>query len=268
MALKDILVHIDDRPSCAQRIAAARDLALAHEAQLTGLYATEFPFFSLHHTNAEADREKARELFRSRTEARGLQTDWVEIDCTKAGIGMSEAVNFHAYYRDLLVIGQTDGSGEHAVPKDLPERTVLGAGRPVLILPYASDLDTVGRRVLLAWRGGPESSRAVHDAMPFLQQARSVTVISVRTPGGDGEFGPASGDLVGHLARHGVSATFEEVDPAGLAVGDMLLNRATDLGSDLLVMGAFAQSRRAIPGLGEVGRHLLKYMTIPVLMSH
>ena len=269
MNIKDILLHVDNRQTCPKRIDTALRLARTFDAQLTGLYVTELPYFTLRQSSAESDREMARELFRNKAEEAGLEAEWVEADCAAAGMGMIEAVNFHAHYRDLVIVGQTDSAArDRSVPDDLPDRAVLGAGRPVLVVPYAGEFDTVGKRILLAWRGGPESSRAVNDAMPFLRQARSVTLLSVTTPGGDGEFGPASGDMVAHLARHGVVAETEQVDPLGLSVGDLLLNRAAELGSDLLVMGAYSQTRRGIPGLGDVGRHLLRYMTLPVLMSH
>lgn len=269
MGIKDILVHIDSRPTCPTRLALAIRLAQAHQAHLAGIYVTELPFFSLRHSTAEADRQQARDLFREQTGAAGLDPEWIEIDSGASGLGMIEAVNAHAYYRDLVVLGQTDSaSGDRSVPAELPDRAVLGAGRPVLVIPYAGDFETIGKRVLLAWRFGPESARAVNDALPLLQQAKSVQILSVKTPGGDGEFGPVSGDLVQYLARHGVQAEAEQVEPFGLSVGDLLLNRAADLGSDLLVMGAFSQTRRGIPGLGDAGRHLLKCMTIPVLMSH
>jgi nucleotide-binding universal stress UspA family protein len=38
MAYKDLLVHVDDTRSCPGRLQAAVDLAVAHEAHLTGVY--------------------------------------------------------------------------------------------------------------------------------------------------------------------------------------------------------------------------------------
>jgi nucleotide-binding universal stress UspA family protein len=269
MGIKDILVHIDHRATCPARLDLAIRLAQSHAAHLAGIYVTELPFFALRHNSIEADRQGARDLFLERTLGVGLDAEYIEVDSATSGFGMIETINAHAYYRDLVILGQNDSAaGDRSVPADLPERAVLGAGRPELVIPYAGEFETVGKRVLLAWRFGPESARALNDAMPLLQQARSVQILSVKTPGGDGESGPVSGDLVKYLARHGVQAETEHIDPFGLSVGDLLLNRAADLGSDLLVMGAFSQSLRGIPGLGEVGRHLLKCMTIPVLMSH
>ena len=65
-----------------------------------------------------------------------------------------------------------------------------------------------------------------------------------------------------------INAIGEKHVTGDLSVGDMLLNRCADEGIDMLVMGAFTQYRRGNQMLGEVGRYLLKYMTVPVLMSH
>nr|NIS40362.1 universal stress protein [Desulfuromonadales bacterium] len=85
---------------------------------------------------------------------------------------MSQLINLHAHYRDLLVVSQVDfDHPERSSPPDLPERAVLGTGRPVLVVPYAGKFDRIGQRIMLGWRGGPESSRALHDAMPLLKNA-------------------------------------------------------------------------------------------------
>ena len=75
-------------------------------------------------------------------------------------------------------------------------------------------------------------------------------------------------DICLHLARHGVKAEATQVFADDIDVGDMLLSRAADLGSDLLVMGAYGRSRLTELVLGGATRHILQQMTIPVLMSH
>jgi nucleotide-binding universal stress UspA family protein len=151
---------------------------------------------------------------------------------------------------------------------DLPEKAVLGAGRPVLIVPYACDTLTMGKRVMLVWRGGPESSRAMHDSMPLLRAAESVHVISIQGYGGDEVYESHNADICSHLRRYEINAISEKHVTAGLSIGDMLLNRCADEGIDLLVIGAFSQFRRGNQVLGDVGRYLLQSMTVPVLMSH
>ena len=268
MSFKDILVHVDSSKPCAARLDLAVALAAQQQAHLAGIFVVEHPPYQpTRKKQAAAESLAVRRRFEALAAQAGVETEWLLVERTRTGLGLIEAINIHAHYRDLVILGQNDPESGNPTLTELAERAVLGAGRPVLIVPYAGHFESIGKRVLLAWRGGPESSRAVNDALPLLRQARQVQIISVKT-GDDDEPGPVSGDLPRYLARHGIQADFETVDPRGLGVGDMLLNRAADHGSDLLVMGAFAQSRRGIPGLGEVGRHLLKCMTIPVLMSH
>lgn len=269
MNYKDILVHIDNRPTCATRLVTAARLAAQHGARLTGLYVRPHPGYLTRGEDRDALEAEARAPFAAATAGAGLDAEWLSVDALESNLDVAQALNLHAHYHDLVVVSQHDErSIERSIPRDLPERAVLGSGRPVLIVPYAGDFPVLGKRVMLAWRGGPESSRAVHDAMPVLLQAELVRVVSVQGPGGDEAFRSHNADICRHLARYGVTASGEKFNSTGLSVGDLLLNRCADEGLDLLVMGAFSQTRFGQQTLGEVGRHLLGCMTVPVLMSH
>ena len=74
--------------------------------------------------------------------------------------------------------------------------------------------------------------------------------------------------VVRHIGRHGLAVRAEEDVQSGLAVSDLLLSRASDLGADLIVAGAYHHSRFREAMLGGVSRELLNHMTVPVLMSH
>jgi nucleotide-binding universal stress UspA family protein len=269
MNLKDILVHIDNRPTCAARLAVAVQLAQQQQARLTGLYFVSHPYAAPHAGDPQKLAAAARDRFLQESQAAGLETGWILVDGVKSGLDLATALNLYAHYHDLLVVSQTDvEADDRTVPASLPETAVLGSGRPVLIIPYAGEFTTLGRRVTLAWRGGPESSRAVHDALPLLRGAEAVRVISIQGRGGDETYALHEADICHHLARYNLPLSSEKLNAGDLSVGDLLLNRCADVGSDLLVMGAFSQSRRGQQSLGEVGRHLLKYMTLPVLMSY
>ncbi len=189
MNLKDILVHIDNRPTCASRLAVAIHLAKQQQARLTGLYVVAHPYYASRHHKAEELVESARKQFEAAAAEAGLESEWICVDSSKTGLEVVQAVNLYAHYRDLLVVSQTDpDTGDRSIPLDLPEKAVLGSGRPVLIVPYAGTFESLGKRVMLAWRGGPESSRAVHDAMPLLRQADSVRVLTVQGSGGDESY--------------------------------------------------------------------------------
>lgn len=269
MNLKDILVHIDNRPTCSSRLAVAIQLAVQQNARLTGLYVIPHPYFAPHHRDPQELADEARQRFLQATKPSGLATAWICVDNLQTGLDLPNALNLHAHYHDLLVVSQTDyAAPDRTIPPSLPEKAVLGSGRPVLIVPYAGEFKSLGKRPLLAWRGGPESTRALHDSLPLLRNAELVRVISIQGRGGDEAYKAHNADICEHLQRYALPISSEKLNAGELSVGDLLLNRCADQGIDLLVMGAFSLSRRGHQTLGEVGSHLLEYMTVPVLMSH
>ena len=269
MNFKDILVHIDDRPTCSSRLEAAVQLAAQQQSQLTGIYVVPHPNLAENPYNLQDLALKAEQLFKQAAEAAGLEREWICVDSRKSGLKAAEAINLYTHYRDLLTISQTDTEApDRAIPDNLPEKVVLGSGRPVLIVPYAGSFNREFKRVLLAWRGGPESSRALHDAMPLLRKAEDIKVITVQGREGDEAYQSHEADICEYLKRYQLPLACEKRISGDLSVGDLLLNRCADYGADLLIMGATMQSRRGQQTLGETGRHLLKYMTVPVIMSH
>ena len=139
------------------------------------------------------------------------------------------------------------------------------SGRPVLVVPYAGRHEGLGSRVLVAWNASREAARAVHDALPLLTRARSVVVLAVDPP--DEDHIPGA-DIAAHLAHHGVHVEARHTVAPDIEVGDELLNLISDLGADLLVMGAYGRSRWREAVFGGATRHILAHMTVPVLMAH
>ena len=280
MPFKDLLVVVDHGRNCAARIDLGVQLARDFGAHLTGLYVgpapyvqpavfAEFPVevIEMQASVAREAADKAKALFTERTERAdfGLSSEWRE------GEGdVGEVASLHARYADLAIIGQADPED---IPlggaSDLPERLILGAGRPALVVPYAGRFTTVGTRVLLAWNASREATRAASDALPLLQRATQVTVLSVNPHGGSHGHGALPGaDIALHLARHGVRAAASSVVTDEVGVDDMLLSQAADANADLIVMGAYGHSRLGELVLGGATRHLLRQITVPVFMSH
>jgi nucleotide-binding universal stress UspA family protein len=138
-----------------------------------------------------------------------------------------------------------------------------------LVVPHDWAPRALGERVLIAWDASREAARAVSDALPLLQRAASVLVVSVNpksTPLGHGELPGA--DMALHLARHNIHVEVQSVETDRMDVADALLSFAADRGCDLLVMGAYAHSRVRELVLGGATRTILKSMTLPVLMAH
>jgi len=122
--------------------------------------------------------------------------------------------------------------------------------------------------VLIAWKDTREASRALRDALPLLGAAERVVVVEVA----DGAAPPAASrvalrEVQDWLGCHGI-AVETRVEAGGADVGDVLLSRTADFGSDLIVMGAYGHSRMREWVLGGATRHLLDHMTVPTLLSH
>ncbi|MDO8606645.1 MAG: universal stress protein [Phaeospirillum sp.] len=275
MAFKDILVHVDDTARAAVRLDLALGLAVSHQAHLVALNVrtrTALPTVVtaqlggemdtiLAHGDAEA-AAKARVLVESRLVVPGTSVEWRDV-----GGNLVETLSLHARYCDLVVIGQTSTEEEGGPP--LADSLVLAVGRPVLVVPYAGRFPTVGRRVLVAWNASREATRAVHDALPLLEQADIVHVLAINPGHGMAGHGDIPGaDICLHLSRHGINAVCEHIASDDLEVGEMLLSRAADEDSDLIVMGGYGRSRLRELVMGGATRHLLGHMTVPVMISH
>lgn len=268
MAIKDILVHIDERECSAARLDLAIRLAQEHNAHLAGIFVEHHSFFPFCVSTTADAPLAARELFEEATANAGLSTEWIQVPDT-AGLGIAESVIIHAYYRDLLIIGQLDYDDRCSLPHDFPDQVILGCGRPVLVVPYVGHFASIGRRVMVAWRSGPESARSINDALPMLVRAEVVAAVSAPSGRGDDHIKPLSGNLAEHLQRHNITAESDTLFRDDIGVGDQILNYASDHGSDLIVLGVYSQSRRGGQlFLGDVSRHLLRCMTVPTLMSH
>jgi nucleotide-binding universal stress UspA family protein len=281
MSYKDLLVVLDSDKASRGRMNLAAALAERYAAHLVGLYPLPIPeapshlgyydpalldpFFRELRERAQEVCDKEREAFEHAASLRALSAEW---RVAEAGAESDPAL--HARYVDLTILGQLDpDGGDSELLRPRPEHVTLASGRPILVVPYAGQFETVGRRVLIGWSATREATRAVNDAMPLLIEADVVTVLSIDAregPDGHGELPGA--DIALHLARHGVKATVERTVSADISAGDVLLSRAADLGADLLVIGAYGHSRVRELLLGGATRSILQSMTLPVLMSH
>ena len=178
-----------------------------------------------------------------------------------------------ARYAELLVLGQhqDDESVDGGVDAAFLQELLLKAAKPALVVPYAGSFEVVGRRVLVAWNGGAQATRAIDSALPLIEQANEVHVAvfgDVRGDAREGDHGEEPGADIGlYLARHNAHVSVTR-SRAELDVGAQILNRASDLGADLIVMGAYGKSPLRERLLGGATRTLLESMTVPVLMAH
>ncbi|PRC91675.1 universal stress protein [Solimicrobium silvestre] len=277
MTYKTILVHIDDTSRSPSRIQLAAQLAMKQDAHLLAIADTGVSRFIYQDGNIngvdpsllshlEYLRERATQNvvdFKIQAAKLGVTSFSSEItqDDACGGIGL------RARYCDLVIVGQTNpDEASPAVMDDFPEYMILNSGRPVLIIPYAGDFNQPGKRPLIAWDGSRAATRAITDAIPLLRTADLVNVAIVN-PKGDTHGEQPGADIAAYLARHGIKLDVS-VHNTKLNTGNALLSLASDLNSDLMVMGGYGHSRFREMIMGGATRTILESMTIPTLMSH
>jgi nucleotide-binding universal stress UspA family protein len=285
MKLRDLVVLLDGSARDEAKLAVASGLARRHDAHLTGLCPMELlvpadmsfalggypdlwalPQFARQiedqaRTKAALIEARFREMLRRE----GLKGDWL----LEPG-SLIPTVIRRAQTADLVVVGQADPDNPlPPVARTLVQDLLMTAGRPLLFVPYAGQFGSVGTHVLIGWTPTRECARAVHDALPLVVPSAKVTVLTVVTPGSATDEAVPTADIAEHLARHGLDVTAAQtVVTDGLPAADVLLDYASDIGADLLVVGGYGHSRTREMIMGGVTRDLLRHMTLPVLMSH
>jgi len=285
MALRDLLVYVDQSERASERLRLAADLAFRHQSRLTAIYVKELNAAQRHEqsvaelgqASSEAMTRTNRRIRKSIDEAaerlrtvleevkreHGLEVEWRCLD----GIG-SIVVPQHARFADLCILGQDGPATDTGYT--FSEQLLFVTGRPVVFVPAHGSFDTLGRHILVAWNSSRASTRAVNDALPLIERAKQVTVLAVNPV----EFAKRYGALppeqmVAHLRRHGASVEgiwLNDISPESIA--DAVQAEAHKLGADLIVAGAFGHPRLWEKMMGGVTRDLLARMNLPILMSY
>lgn len=268
MSYKTILIHVEPSPASEARLQAAVGLAAKLQAELVGVGGRE-PLIAVEPLAADFGGAYGVEAC---AEADASLLAEAEASFRKLAPGAiwrsaarypTDALCDNAARADLVIVGL-----EHA-PRDFapnPAETVLRVGLPVIALP-AQHSEIAYERIFIAWKDTREARRAVSDALPLLQRARDVTVVSASTPSDMAVTKASVDNLMDRLARHGVTAR-AEVRSTRRDPGDELVNFAASGGADLIVAGAFGHSRAGEWLLGGVTQTLLEQSSSAVLFSH
>lgn len=269
--LGSVLMHFDDSARMPERLQVARLLirdfgaevacrpcSTAETAPGPFVAGSAAPFVRALEEAEQAQRRRLHAVFVAHGGGvPGLH--WVEPDTASPW-----AFARHALYADLLLLGQRDhGDPQDRLPADFIPDVLLQSGRPALVLPYAGEVGTVGRTVLVAWNESRESARALAAAQPWLQRAARVHAVVY----GEGAELPLA-RLRHHLLAHRVAEPVVHAGGAASDVGSRLLSMAADVGADLLVMGCYGHSRAREWIMGGATRTILDTMTLPVLLAH
>ena len=194
MAIKDLLVHLDETPASTARLQAALALAAACGAQLTALYLIAEPFLPgmggrhlpaellrEHLAHAEAEAEAVLAAAPAEAERRG--TTLAVLRASGPLDRLPQLLARHARCADLTIVGQADLAAHGVDDTALIEAAFMDSGRPALVIPRAGAAVLPPRRAIVAWDGSREAARAANDAIPLLQLAELVLVVDARGAG-------------------------------------------------------------------------------------
>ncbi len=277
--LKNLLVLIPSEQQLRSITDGAISIATSLGARLDAIsigYETANVSFAIEGGSAVAaiyEMERDRALVRAEAalalfEAEARMADIVcncsALTAIPANAGEILGVSSRLY--DLTIIPQPDlehDSYDNSMALDI----LFGSGGPVLFVPYTHRGSLPLKRIGIAWDGSRLAARAVRDAMPLLNAATDITIISINEDHKAMDTASAA-KLAQHLGRHGLSTRIERADADRGTIQPAILSIAADADLDLIVMGGYGHSRLQERLLGGVTRAMLQAMTVPTLMSH
>jgi nucleotide-binding universal stress UspA family protein len=284
--MKTLLVHIEDYPSLSSVLLAALAVAKRFGGHMEGMcvpqglpsmlplspeggLATADVMASLEQ-GAEDAAQRLHDAFNRFTADHkitqmpiGAATDTPSASWHEHGTMAQDTLGIRGRAFELIVVGRPV-PGEFAPSMVALETALFESGRPLLIVP-PKDVTTIGQKIAIAWNGSTETARTIAFARPFLEKADEVVVISVE----EGMVpGPAGKDIAKNLARAGIVSSTRHVHSEGRSVGEAMLAESQNFGADLLIKGAYTQSRLRQMIFGGATSHILANAELPVFMAH
>jgi nucleotide-binding universal stress UspA family protein len=287
MALRDLLVYVDQTEGARSRLRLAADLARRHDSRLSALFVRELSQTQLDlrkkaelglasgenldrlyrgiESSIDESADRLHALCKSLAREHRIEIEWRDVDGTALVV-----VPDHARYADLCVLGPTETDDGAAVGYKFSEQLLFVTGRPLVFIPSSGSFETLGRHIVIGWNASRPATRAVSDALPLIERAERTTVITVDSADFvDRDGTAAANQLVVHLRRHNAAVeavTLKNVPSGSIAAA--LQAEVDKLGADLIVTGAYGHPKIWERLVGGVTRDLLDRMSSPILMSH
>lgn len=219
--------------------------------------------FAWQQENERVDaRAKAlREMLRERNREADVQP----VYCLDSEV--SREVGARARYADLCVLG-ANALKDSGLLKSVLDGILFDSPTPVLLVPEKAKAELAPKTILVAWNSRLEASAALHKAMELVTGAADVRIALVDPEATASATGEEPGaDVAAYLARHGVRATVDVLAGGGRDPGQVLQQHASDIGAELIVMGAYGHSRVRERIFGGTTQWTLENAEIPVLMA-
>jgi nucleotide-binding universal stress UspA family protein len=279
MPFKSIAVFVEPTPAGEARISYAASLACRHGAHLIGIFMVPSMFSGSPAESFVQGRQAVRDVIAIHqaraAEAIEAAKRTLSAVCGRENISFEfrslpqgdfgEDVALNSLHADLMIAGGQRGGG---LPIEWSaEALLLATGVPFLLLPEIWT-GSIAEHVLVAWNASREARRAIADALPFLVEAKSVTILLV-DPRKNSRHGEEPGaDVAHYLSRHGAKVAVELAASHGKPVAKVILDYAERHAADLIVLGAYSHARTTQMLFGGVTRSLLRDAAVPLLIAH
>ncbi|QLC24697.1 universal stress protein [Parasphingopyxis algicola] len=266
--MRSILIPVNDEEGFESRLQAALDVGRAvngHISFLHGIPVSDYvaldPFGGSYYV-AEQREAALEEAERKRTMLKEeMGNEDVPWDFVSADGAPDDVLVGHSRLADVAVLSEPAGNDD-----DLASSVtyfVMEAQCPILAVPQTSKALHCAGKAVVAWNGSAPAANAMRAAIPMLQVAESVEVVTI---GEDPRHFPAA-SACAYLSRHGIKADLilrDRRDKVSEAMHDLLLDRD----ADYMVMGAYGHSRLRQTLFGGVSRHFIQRSPVPVFMTH
>lgn len=278
MSLKSLIVHVDGTPGGNIRAEAAARLARDHGAAARifavsitpgepfgpGATILDDSIHAMRGVVASRRSVEARAALEGARAAAGLDGDILQIDPDRVIVDAAS----HMRAADLVMLGPPRMNGQW-LDDDLIEAGLFYSGRPVVVFPQERNSAGFGRDIAIAWKNCREAARAVHDALPLLEEAAMVRFVAVHAEE-DAHYhgGPALERMEDALRARGVKIGPATVVKRSKHVGDAIAAAVRDMNADLVVMGAYGRWRMSEVLFGGVTHDMITALETPLFMSH
>ena len=279
MAYKTILTVLTDKGAISGQLDQAVALAAQHDAHLDVLcLGVDRAQIGYYYGGADAtilqeavDRATAESQdIEAAATARltGETIRWsTESDLAQLG-DIGRRIGWQARFSDLVVLPKPYGEGKGIELEPVIEAALFEGRAPVLMMPEGGAAPVNPKKVLLAWNETPEALAAIRKALPVLEAAQEVHIVIIDPPSHAPDRSDPGGMLASWLSRHGITAEIEVISKTLPRVSEVLMRHATDLGTELVVMGAYGHSRFREAILGGATRNMMEGSSIPVFLAH
>lgn len=272
-SLLTVITDTDQLPQLQAAIAIAR-----HEEAHLDVFCLSVDRTQSGYYYAGASAYVFQEAIDSAMEQAGKLRDWAQGQLENKGItfsvdaavaqigGLSGLIASRARFCDLVILGRPYDSPHRTEAEAITEAALFDGSCPVLIVPCPIT-DSFAKKVLVAWNQSNEALVATRRALPLLQAAESVEITVVDPSPYSPERAAPGEALAQMLCRQGVKAEIAVLARTLPQISEIINRRATEIGADMVVMGAYGHSRFRQAILGGATRNTLEQTTVPVFMA-